>query len=242
MTKPQEGPSRHKLREAIRLLNLAIKNFGVDEFAPEHLTRLNIRVVPIGLDEDALHKPCYFAPYHGHLLPELNEETLGDSYNGMDDYEACFTCPRDRAYAMNIVGDYPFRGLDRLDQPEFGCWNITNLDGPAHAHVKAVLYNNMVAQESTLLYGELLPRLRIMLYQLWKKRFAHQMVSPARVIEACFQDQVLVLRSTKLYDFTFTHGNDAAIKMFTRAFIGTRYRYDSPPSRDENITTIMALS
>ncbi|KAB8200110.1 hypothetical protein BDV34DRAFT_230561 [Aspergillus parasiticus] len=41
----------------------------------------------------------------------------------------------------------------------------------------AVMYNNLVATDDTVLYCELLPILRIMLTQLWNPRFIHHMVS-----------------------------------------------------------------
>lgn len=40
-----------------------------------------------------------------------------------------------------------------------------------------------------------------------------------RVIEAYFKDNRLVLRPTKLYDFT--HGNDAAFKTFAQWYLGS---------------------
>lgn len=40
----------------------------------------------------------------------------------------------------------------------------------------------------------------------------------ARVIEAYFRDQTLVLRLTKMYDFT--HGNTAAFKTFVQWYMG----------------------
>ncbi|KAB8217835.1 hypothetical protein BDV33DRAFT_205926 [Aspergillus novoparasiticus] len=96
----------------------------------------------------------------------------------------------------------------------------------------AVIYNNLVAADDTVLYGELLPILRIMLTQLWNPRFIDHMISPVltyslmglkvQVIEAFFQDQRLVLRPTKLYDFT--HGNDAAFKVFTQWYMGKPIR------------------
>ncbi|KNG91726.1 hypothetical protein ANOM_000216 [Aspergillus nomiae NRRL 13137] len=204
------------------------------------------------LDEASPLKPSYFAPYRG-IFADPTPDTLGESYNGQDDEtEYSLTRPVDRAYVMNIslssymtfcetftdgvrtawisrcVGDTSFRGLFKYEQPEFGCFRITYLDGPSYPHVMAVIYNNLVATDDTVLSGELLPILRIMLAQLMKRQFVHQMVSPvliislmglkARVIEAFFKDQRLVVRPTKMYDFT--HGNDAAFKVFVQWYMG----------------------
>ncbi|PGH31921.1 hypothetical protein GX50_05304 [[Emmonsia] crescens] len=86
----------------------------------------------------------------------------------------------------------------------------------------------MVAKDSTILHGELFPIVRIMITQFWKRKFAHQMVSPvliislmgfkARVIEAYFEDQTLVMRPTNMYGFT--HANPAAFKTFVQWYMG----------------------
>ncbi|KAF7122064.1 hypothetical protein CNMCM5793_000019 [Aspergillus hiratsukae] len=253
MSQIEESHSRREMREALRNMALSVKGLGVDEFDLQQLKSLNIRVDFMTLEETSPQKPSYFAPYPGHLLPDPNEDTLGGAYNGLDDEtELSLTRPADRAYVMDIylsnyishcgrfakeervpwtakcVGDYPFTGLYKDEQPEFGCYHITDLNGPTYPHVKAIMYNNMVATESTILCGELLPILRIMLTQFWKARFIHQMVSPvliislmglkARVIEAYFDGQTLVMRPTKMYDFT--HGNNAAFKIFAQWYMG----------------------
>ncbi|EGE77889.2 hypothetical protein BDDG_00826 [Blastomyces dermatitidis ATCC 18188] len=105
------------------------------------------------------------------------------------------------------------------------------MDGSTHPHVKGVMYNNsnsLMATESTILRGELLPVLKIMHGQFRQARFASHMISPvllislmgfkARVLEVYFEDETLVVRPTKLYDFT--HGNDAAFKTFTQWYHG----------------------
>ncbi|KAK2805794.1 hypothetical protein FQN50_006070 [Emmonsiellopsis sp. PD_5] len=256
MSEIGESPARRRMREALRSLTLSIKGLGVDEFDLHQLKGFNIQIHPMTLDETShtRHKPSYFAPYPGHLIPEPDDDALGGAYNGLDDEtELSLTRPVDRAYVMNIhlscyisycernakgerapwtskcVGDYPFKGLYKHAQPEFGCYQITDLNGPDYPHVKAVMYNNLVAKDSTILCGELLPILRIMLTQFWKTQFIHQMVSPvlifslmghqARVIEAYFQDRILYLRPTKMYDFS--HRNPEAFKTFVQWYMGS---------------------
>ncbi|CAG8908029.1 unnamed protein product [Penicillium egyptiacum] len=76
-------------------------------------------------------------------------------------------------WTSKCVGESAFEnsGLYKHDQPEFGCYHIAELNDPAYPHVKAVMYNNLVATDSTVLYGELIPTLRIMLTQLRKRKF-----------------------------------------------------------------------
>ncbi|KKZ60119.1 hypothetical protein EMCG_05144 [[Emmonsia] crescens] len=211
------------MRYALRRIALSIKDLAVNEFDLEQLKSLNIRVDPMILDETSPHKPSYFAPYPEHLVLDPDEEALGGAYNGIYDEMEPFTRPANRAYEMNkhlshyiyycslfceeertpwttkCVGDYPFQGLYKYAEPAYGCYRITDLNDPTYPHVKAVMYNNMVATDSTILHGELFPIVRIMITQFWKRKFAHQMVSPvliislmgfkARVIEAYFEDQ-----------------------------------------------------
>ncbi|KAE8328515.1 hypothetical protein BDV39DRAFT_174102 [Aspergillus sergii] len=253
MSNTVESTARRQMRSALQKLTRNIRGSGFTQFSQQELNKnYNILVDPLILDEASSLKPSYFAPYQS-LIPDPSSDTVGGSYNGQDDEtEKSFTRPVDRAYVLNqhllsylylcnrssngerapwiskSVGDTLFRGLFKYDQPEFGCYRITYLDDPSYPHIMAVVYNNLVATDDTVLYGELLPILRIMLTQLWNLRFIHHMVSPVlifslmglkvRVIEAFFQDQRLVLRPTKLYDFT--HGNDAAFKVFAQWYMG----------------------
>lgn len=62
----------------------------------------------------------------------------------------------DLTRCVSSVADYPFKGLDRDLQPEFGCYNITDTRDPKYPHVKAIMYNNLVATDSTFLFGEII--------------------------------------------------------------------------------------
>lgn len=81
-------------------------------------------------------------------------------------------------FDLSSVGDYPFKGLYKYEQPEYGCYHVTDLKGATHPHVKAIMYNNFVATDSTFLQGELFPILMIMLTQLWQPHFIRQMITP----------------------------------------------------------------
>ncbi|PYH65242.1 uncharacterized protein BO88DRAFT_349124 [Aspergillus vadensis CBS 113365] len=252
MSQKVEPPARRQMRAALRDLALKIKSLAVDELDLQQLENLNVRVDLMSLDQASPHKPSYFAPLADHSIPDPKDDDLHGPYNGVDDEtEPAFTSPVDRAYAMDIhlssyityysmkadhegyrttcVGDSAFEksSLYKYEQPEFGCYRIAELNGPTRPHVKAVMYNNLVATDSTILFGELMPILRIMLTQLRRRKFIHEMVSPvlifslmglqARVIEAFFQDQNLVLRPTKMYDFS--HGNSDAFKSLAQWYI-----------------------
>ncbi|KAB8264339.1 hypothetical protein BDV32DRAFT_135271 [Aspergillus pseudonomiae] len=254
MSKPMETMARRNMRAALQQLTRSVRDSGFTEFSQQELQKnYNIEVDLMVLDEASSLKPSYFAPCRSPI-PDPSADTSGEPYKGQDhETEYSFTRPVDRAYVMwnmhlayymsfcdssvtgertpwisQCVGETPFRGLFKYEQPEFGCYEITYLDGPSYPHVMAVIYNNLVATDDTVLCGELLPILRIMLAQLMKWEFVHQMVSPVliislmglkvRVIEAFFKDQKLVVRPTKMYDFT--HGNDAAFKVFAQWYMG----------------------
>ncbi|KAJ5542600.1 hypothetical protein N7535_005022 [Penicillium sp. DV-2018c] len=113
-------------------------------------------------------------------------------------------------------------------QPDFVCYDIAEPEDPAYPHAKAIMFNNLIPTDSSILYGELISILRIMLTQLRMSKFLHQFVTPvlifslmgfqARVIEAFFKDDKLVLRLTKFYDFS--HGNRNAFKTFALWWLG----------------------
>ncbi|PYI02944.1 hypothetical protein BO78DRAFT_432520 [Aspergillus sclerotiicarbonarius CBS 121057] len=255
MSRIVESPAHRQVRSTLTNLARKVNGLGLDELDLQQLKNLNIRVDHLTPDDTSPQKPSYFASYPDHLVPEPKADDVRGPYNGVDDEtEYSLTRPADRAYVMNIylssymsyydfnakeerapwisrcVGDSAFEnsGLYKHDQPEFGCYHITEMNDPAYPHVKAVMYNNLVATDSTILYGELISILRIMLTQLRRQKFIHQMVTPvlifslmgfkARVIEAFFRDGTLVLRPTKLYDFS--HGNHNAFKIFAQWYIG----------------------
>ncbi|RJE18337.1 hypothetical protein PHISCL_09326 [Aspergillus sclerotialis] len=255
MSRVVESPAHRQVRATLTNLARKANSLRVDEFDLQQLKELDIHLDGITLDETSPHRPSYFAPYPGHSVPEPNDDDLGGAYNGLDDEtKYSLARPADRAYVMDIhlssyisyydlhaqgerapwiskcVGESAFTnsGLYKYEQPEFGCCHIAELNDPDYPHVKAIVYNNLVATDPTILYGELLPILRIMLTQLRRQKFMHQMVTPVlvfslmglqtRVIEAFFDTHQLVLRPIKLYDFS--HGNRNAFKTFAEWYIG----------------------
>ncbi|PGH35029.1 hypothetical protein GX50_02163 [[Emmonsia] crescens] len=246
---------RNTLRRIAMDIN---KDLTVHEFNQEQLKSLGIRVDRMALDETSPHKkPSYFAPYPAHLLTldhDEEEEILQGKYNGIDgENYMSLTDPSGRAHTMDIhlryhinhsenyceeertpwtskcIGDYLFmNGLYKSFPPAYGCSNTTDLDGSTHPHVKAVMWQGLVAKDSTILRGELSPIVEIMISQFLQTRFVDHMVAPvliislmgfkARVIEAYFKDQTLILRPSEMLDFT--HANNAGFKTFVQWYLG----------------------
>ncbi|GFF50597.1 hypothetical protein IFM46972_09086 [Aspergillus udagawae] len=108
-------------------------------------------------------------------------------------------------------------GLYKDEQPEFGCYHITDPNGSAYPHVKPTMYNNLVATDSSHLgrvatdsvnhaYAVLEAAVHspdgliatiVLIISLMRLQ--------ARVVGACFDAEYLVLRPTKAYDFS--HGS-----------------------------------
>lgn len=98
-----KSPVRRQVHAAVRDIALKAKSLQVDEFDMGQPNNLNVHVEIATLDEESPHKPSYFAPYPGHLISEPDDDTLGDTYNGVDDEtEHSFTLPVDRAYVMDM--------------------------------------------------------------------------------------------------------------------------------------------
>lgn len=80
---------------------------------------------------------------------------------------------------VSSIGDYLFmNGLYKSFPPAYGCSNTTDLDGSTHPHVKAVMWQGLVAKDSTILRGELSPIVEIMISQFLQTRFVDHMVAP----------------------------------------------------------------
>lgn len=62
--------------------------------------------------------------------------------------------------------------------PSFGAFRMMDSAGKEFPHFKAVIYNDLEADNNTCFRGELLITLRIMLGQLRKVRFVHHQIAP----------------------------------------------------------------
>ncbi|KAK2812563.1 hypothetical protein FQN50_001207 [Emmonsiellopsis sp. PD_5] len=277
-----ESRAHREIRHALRRIAMDIKKDPtVHEFNLEQLKSLGIRVDRMTLDGTSPHKkPSYFAPYPAHLLTldHDEEEILQGQYTGIDgENYMSLTDPSGRAHTMDIhlrhhighcedyceeertpwtskcIADYPFmEGLYKSFPPAYGCSKTTDLNGSTHPHVKAIMWQGLVAKDSTILRGELSPIVEIMISQFLQTRFVDHMVAPvnftvyllaiiisllstnittmlqvliislmgfkARVIEAYFKDQTLILRPSEMLDFT--HANNAGFKTFVQWYLG----------------------
>lgn len=75
--------------------------------------------------------------------------------------------------------DYtPYKDLYQYDKPAFGAFRMVDIAGREFPHFKAVIYNDLEADNETCFRGELLISLRIMLGQLTKIRLVHHNIVP----------------------------------------------------------------
>ncbi|KAL4947654.1 hypothetical protein BDW69DRAFT_189989 [Aspergillus filifer] len=140
--------------------------------------------------------------------------------------------PDDNALGRAYKGSWrlPLHRSVQVREPDYGCYNVTNIDDPAYPHVKAIMYNTMVASDSTLLCGELLPALRIMVEHPKKSKYIQHWVSPiimislmefkVLVLEIYYSKSrsCLVVRHSKVFDFT--HGNNEAFNILAQWYLG----------------------
>ncbi|KAF9890256.1 hypothetical protein FE257_006169 [Aspergillus nanangensis] len=102
MSDTVDPPARRDIREKVQSIGRSIKALRLYDIPLDQLESLPIRIDELVLDEASSKKPSYFAPFPSHLIPDANEETLGEAYNGQDDEtEACFTRGYDRSHVMN---------------------------------------------------------------------------------------------------------------------------------------------
>lgn len=80
---------------------------------------------------------------------------------------------------VDSPGDYtPFGSLYQYDAPAFGAFETVDVAGGQYPHFKAVIYNDLEADNETCFRGELLIILRLMLGQLRKIRLLHHNIAP----------------------------------------------------------------
>ena len=131
------------------------------EIGLHHLKELCIDVVLIILDESPQHKLFYFAPYPGHLIPEPNDDTLGEAYNGLIvEMEKSLTSPKRQGSLHTRTG--PSCWSRMCDEHTLRLYFLLRYEHQRSPHLKTVMYNNLVAKD----FSPLWPILRIMLTQL----------------------------------------------------------------------------
>ena len=123
--------------------------------------------------------------------------------------------------------DQPFVDLYQFSYPEFGpTWVVQAKDSKQqlpHAHLKALIYNNMNGVEGQLLRGEILIALRLMNGQLKRARFIKHFAAPVRYypyICLFMKYHILELTSKPIRFFFFpswAHSTPELSKHFSQA-------------------------
>ncbi|KAJ5375096.1 hypothetical protein N7517_007102 [Penicillium concentricum] len=151
---------------------------------------------------------------------------------------------------VDTPGDYnPYKDLYQYDAPVFGTFTTTDIAGSKFPHFKAVIYNDLEADNETFFRGELLISLRLMLGQLRKKKapvILYYLFSPfydifgvadwgilyvllislagnrARLLESYFDDQSesLIVRSSGLYELSDWVSTSKAFKTLAEYYLG----------------------
>ncbi|GLA05233.1 hypothetical protein AnigIFM60653_005709 [Aspergillus niger] len=229
-----ESRDRYNLRRALNLLerDLSIlEDKGYYTLDQTLLKRYRVQIEPLSLRGNDSLAPKYFGPFIPQGMPEPTQEYVDRNYNtarltlssefGRLIYIYLQSYIRKlmidfptirRVWSSNQIGDYDFGNLYRTFEPEFGTLSIFHVAKAARPHIKCIMHNDLDADDSHLLYGEVLTVVRIILGQLKQKVFVNDMVAPVllfslnrrrpRVIEAYYDGEKLVMRHTKPYDFT----------------------------------------
>ncbi|KAI2816291.1 hypothetical protein CBS115989_6930 [Aspergillus niger] len=245
-----ESRDRYNLRRALTLLerDLSIlEDKGYYTLDQTLLKRYRVQIEPLSFRGNDSLAPKYFGPFIPQGLPEPTQEYVDRNYNtarltlssefGRLIYIYLQSYIRKlmiefptirRVWSSNQVGDYDFGNLYRTFEPEFGTLSIFHVAKAARPHIKCIMHNDLDADDSHLLYGEVLTVVRIILGQLKQKAFVNDMVAPVllfslnrrrpRVIEAYYDGEKLVMRHTKPYDFTTL--DKAEFKTFAQWFLG----------------------
>ncbi|KAJ5478255.1 hypothetical protein N7530_003764 [Penicillium desertorum] len=243
--------SRH-LKQRMSLVDLesSIQKLDVHKLDVTRLKKLNVNLCRMTLDQNSELKPHFFAPRHDN--PQPSDEILDEACSPEN---PAFTDPYDRAYATHIYwqsyafhdvdfldsapwrskdpGDYtPYGSLYQYDSPAFGTFSTTDIAGGQFPHFKAVIYNDLEADNETCFRGELLIILRLMLGQLKKIRLLHHHKAPvllislagkrARVLEAYFDEgsHSLIVRSSGLYELSDRMSTSKTFKTLAEYYLG----------------------
>ncbi|KAJ5972380.1 uncharacterized protein N7479_002298 [Penicillium vulpinum] len=254
MTQVKETNQRLEQRWFLINLEAAIDALDVHKLNATKLKELNLNVklCRMTLDQNSEFKPHFFAPRPN--LPQPSDEILNEACL-VGDPEQCFTDPYSRAYAIHTDWnsyafhqvrfdahgpwcskepiDYtPYKDLYQHDDPSFGAFRMMDSEGSKFPHFKAVIYNDLEADNETCFRGELLISLRLMLGQLRKLRLAHHNIAPvllislmgkrARLLESYFDEKSksLVVRSSDLYEFSNQTSISKAFKTLAEYFLG----------------------
>ncbi|CAI7631583.1 unnamed protein product [Penicillium glandicola] len=251
MSKVQETSQHKEQRKFLINLEIAIEALDYHKLDATQLKKLNVNHFHMTLDQNSEVKPRFFAPMPN--LPQPSDDILKEACLVLDPKQ-CFTDPYARAHAIHDdwnsyafhqihVDKGPWRSKQPIDyapykdiyqyiDPYFGAFRMMDCAGSEFPHFKAVIYNDLEADNETYFRGELLISLRLMLGQLRKVRLVHHNIAPvllislmgtrARLLESYFDEQSksLVMRSSHLYEFSDQASISKAFKTFAEYFLG----------------------
>ncbi|KAJ5962124.1 hypothetical protein N7501_007065 [Penicillium viridicatum] len=221
------------------------------------LKEFNVNLCHLSLDQNSELRPRFFAPRPN--LPQPSGEILNEACS-VRDPERCFAYPYARSHAIHddwnsyafhqvdFAYDGPWRSKQPGDYtpykdlyqdggpawgiPSFGAFRMMDSAGKEFPHLKAVMYNDLEADNNTCFRGELLISLRIMLGQLRKVRLVHHQIAPVLLISLaglhtrlleCYFDQKsksLIVRSSDLYEFSNKKSISEAFTTLAEYFLG----------------------
>ncbi|PLB51481.1 hypothetical protein P170DRAFT_453197 [Aspergillus steynii IBT 23096] len=245
-----ESRDRYNLRKALTVMERdinALEKTDMHTLDQGVLKRCRVRTLPLSLEGDDSLAPTFFMALAPENMPEPTEEYVDREYSTdsltlssergrliylyLSSYvrKLMIDLPEvQRTWSSNQIGDYNFGDLYRTFPPEFGTLSIIHVAKASKPHIKCIMHNDLDADDSHLLRGEILTVIRIMLGQLKQKVFVNHMVAPVllfsmnrrhpRVIEAYFDGQELLMRRTSSYDFTFLNAD--GFKTFAQWFLG----------------------
>ncbi|KAK1142384.1 hypothetical protein N8T08_007936 [Aspergillus melleus] len=245
---PLELPQRMEMRKALRgLINHIATLSPVDEIKiPSKIDQL--RFEPMVLDEKSENRPSFLTPLPATLfidpddhhdrqygmeyvtfdsLPEDSSDPKTcaraiDNYFSHYVWHCSYDIPKkDLVWSSVNVGEGPYVNLYRYEYPEFGPTWVEQVQKGPYSHANATIYNDLNANDGSILQGELLFALRLIMAQMRRARFIDHLVTPiivfsfmgpqhARGIEAYMDGHTVVVRPTKLYDLRTK--DEAALK------------------------------
>ncbi|KAE8366514.1 hypothetical protein BDV27DRAFT_143596 [Aspergillus caelatus] len=209
-----ESPKRRELRKALR----ALTNYVAGKTD-------NIDILPMDLDESSDFNPTFFTTFFSQPI---------DCARRMLDYfahytDACILFDKDEGLGRlwSNIGPSISRISVITSSPVVTIHASQVKEGP-YPHVKALIYNNLNGADGTILGGEVMMALRLIIAQMRRARFIDQMTAPVpfpfmgpqhvRLVEAYFNGSSPVVRPSRLFDLH--KKNEAAIREFGRWYFG----------------------
>ncbi|KAL2697490.1 hypothetical protein AAEP93_011394 [Penicillium crustosum] len=187
-------------RKSLITLEATIDALMLHTLDASQLDQLNIKRQSMALEKGSDLKPHFFAPKAN--LPQPSKKLIRKSVEHLNNKDA-FADPMSR-YLMPLdsAGDYnSFKHLYKYDKPDFSVFTIMDIPGEQSPHLKAVIYNGLEGEDSTILIVSFLGK-------------------SARLLESYFDCESLALRSSDLYELSEQTTTSMVFKGFAGWFLG----------------------